>query len=133
MTASPGWVRRLWAQLMRHRRNVILAFLAAIFGSASQILVPLIARQIVDHVVVTRRDPLWPWLLVLFATALLAFGLAYVRRYRGGMAALAVQLDLRNAMHDRLQRMDLGDARDDADRPTRVARRTPTRRWSRAC
>ncbi|HEX3334879.1 MAG TPA: ABC transporter ATP-binding protein [Jatrophihabitans sp.] len=107
MTPPEGWVRRLWRQLMRHRRNVIIAVAAAVAGSASQTLVPLIARQIVDNVVVTRRDVLWPWLVLLFAAAALAFVLAYVRRYRGGQVALAVQLDLRNAMHDHLQQLDL--------------------------
>ena len=85
---------------------MILAVGAAVIGSASQVLVPLIARQIVDNVIVTRRDALWPWLLALFAAATLTFALAYVRRYRGGQVALSVQLDLRNAMHDHLQILD---------------------------
>jgi ATP-binding cassette, subfamily B, bacterial len=105
---APGWVRRLSGYVMRHRRNVILAVGAALIGSGSQVLVPLIARQIVDNVIVRRRDPLWPWLLVLFAAAAVTFALAYVRRYRGGQVALGVQLDLRNAMHDHLQRLDQG-------------------------
>jgi ATP-binding cassette subfamily B protein len=91
---------------MRHRRNVVLAVGAALVGSGSQVLVPLIARQIVDNVIVRRRDSLWPWLLVLFAAAAVTFALSYVRRYRGGQVALGVQLDLRNAMHDHLQRLD---------------------------
>ena len=104
--ATPGWVRQLWRALMRHRRNVILAFTAAVFGSAAQILVPLVGRQIVDNVVITHRDALWPWLVVLFASAGVTFALAYVRRYRGGQVALQVQLDLRNAIHDHLLSMD---------------------------
>ncbi|MGN6608147.1 MAG: ABC transporter ATP-binding protein [Jatrophihabitans sp.] len=107
LPADAGWVRKLWSIMRRHRRNVIIAVVAAIVGSASQTLVPLIARQIVDNVVVSRRDSLAPWLIVLFATAVLAFALAYVRRYRGGQVALRVQFDLRNAMHDHLQRLDL--------------------------
>jgi ATP-binding cassette subfamily B protein len=85
---------------------VILAVGAAAVGSGAQVLVPLIARQIVDNVIVTPRDSLWPWLVVLFASAAVTFVLAYVRRYRGGQVALGVQLDLRNAMHDHLQRLD---------------------------
>ena len=104
--AQPGWLRLMWRQLMRHRRNVILAFGAAALGSAGQIVVPLIARQIVDNVIVARSEALWPWLVGLFAVAGATFGLAYVRRYRGGQVALSVQLDLRNAMHDHLQQLD---------------------------
>jgi ATP-binding cassette, subfamily B, bacterial len=104
--AQPGWVRRLWGYLLRHRRNVVLALSAAVLGSACQTVVPLIARQIVDNVIVRHTSALWPWLLLLIAVAVAVFGLAYVRRYRGGQLALAVQYDLRNDMHDHLQVMD---------------------------
>ncbi|BEP16418.1 ABC transporter ATP-binding protein [Acidothermaceae bacterium B102] len=102
-----GWVRRLWGYLMRHRTDVTLAIIAAVLGSAFQVLVPLIARQIVDGVIISRTSPLWPWLLALLGAALAGFGFAYLRRYRGGRVALEVQYDLRNAMHDHLQTMDL--------------------------
>ena len=102
----PGWLRVLWRALLAHKRNVIIAFAAAVVGSATQILVPLISRQIVDNVIVTRRDALWPWLVALFVAAGLTFGLAYLRRYRGGQVAFAVQYDLRNRMHDHLMGLD---------------------------
>jgi ATP-binding cassette subfamily B protein len=104
--AQPGWIRLLWAAVLRHRRDLVISFAAAVLGSGAQTLVPLVARQIVDNVIVTRRDRLWPWLVLLFAVALASFGLAYLRRYHGGRVGLGVQLDLRNAMHDHLQQMD---------------------------
>ncbi|MCK9901636.1 ABC transporter transmembrane domain-containing protein [Frankia sp. Cpl3] len=104
--AQAGWLRGLWHYLMCHRRDLVLALLAALLGSACQAVVPLIARHIVDDVIVRRASPLWPWLLVLFLAAAGAFGFAYVRRYRGGRVALGVQFDLRNAMHDHLQTLD---------------------------
>ncbi|WP_375490044.1 ABC transporter ATP-binding protein [uncultured Jatrophihabitans sp.] len=103
-----GWARRLGGYLLRHRREVVLAIAASVVGSAAQTVVPLIAREIVDDVIITRRHALWPWLVVLFAAAALSFALAYVRRYRGGRLAFNVQYDLRNDMHDHLMRMDLG-------------------------
>ena len=104
--ATPGWVRRLWGYMMVHRRDLILAVTAAALGSVCLTIIPLIERQIVDGVVVSRDSPLWPWLLLLVALALISFGLLYLRRYRGGRVALSVQYDLRNAMHDHLQVMD---------------------------
>ena len=104
---EPGWVRRLWGYLMGHRTDVTLALMAAVLGSACQAVVPLIARQIVDGVIIDRTSALWPWLLVLLVAALASFAFAYLRRYRGGRVALEVQYDLRNAMHDHLQTMDL--------------------------
>ncbi|EFC81512.1 ABC transporter related protein, partial [Parafrankia sp. EUN1f] len=106
MDAAPGWLRGLWGFLLLHRRDLALAWAAALLGSACQAVVPLIARHIVDDVIVARTSPLWPWLLLLLAAAAGAFGFAYVRRYRGGRVALGVQFDLRNAMHDHLQTLD---------------------------
>jgi ATP-binding cassette subfamily B protein len=105
--AQPGWVRRLWGYLLRHRRNLVLAVAASVLGSALQTLVPLLARKIVDDVIVAHTTPLWPWLVALLVIAVAVFALAYVRRYRGGQLGLAVQYDLRNAMHDHLLGLDL--------------------------
>ncbi|MBX6389236.1 MAG: ABC transporter ATP-binding protein [Frankia sp.] len=106
-----GWVRRLWGCLLRHRRDVVFAVGAAAIGSLAQALVPLVARQIIDKVVIVRSSPLWPWLLLLLAAALANFGFAYVRRYHGGRVAQAVQYDLRNAIHDHLLTLDLASLR----------------------
>jgi ATP-binding cassette subfamily B protein len=92
--------------MLRHRRSVVISLAAALLGSACQVVVPLIARQIVDGVIVTRNSPLLPWLVLLVVLALATFGFAYLRRYRGGRVALEVQNDLRNDMHAHLQAMD---------------------------
>jgi ATP-binding cassette, subfamily B, bacterial len=105
--STPGWIRRLAGYLLNHRRNVALALTGALLGSACQTLVPLIARQIVDGVIVRHDSPLWPWLALLVIVAVATFGFTYLRRYRGGQVGLQVQYDLRNAMHDHLQTLDL--------------------------
>jgi ATP-binding cassette, subfamily B, bacterial len=92
--------------MLRHRRSVIISLVAALLGSACQVVVPLIARQIVDGVIVAKTSPLLPWLVLLIVLALATFGFAYLRRYRGGRVGLEVQNDLRNDMHDHLQAMD---------------------------
>jgi ATP-binding cassette subfamily B protein len=85
---------------------VLLALGAAVLGSACQVVVPLLERQIVDGVILSGTSPLWPWLTALLALAAAGFGFAYLRRFHGSRVGLAVQLDLRNAMHAKLQRMD---------------------------
>ncbi|MHB8487710.1 MAG: ABC transporter ATP-binding protein [Candidatus Dormibacteria bacterium] len=92
--------------MLRHRRDVVLSVGAAVLGSVCQTAVPLVARQIVDGVILTSRSALWPWLLLLVGLAAASFVFAYIRRYRGGRVALEVQYDLRNAMHDHLQALD---------------------------
>ncbi|HWU32537.1 MAG TPA: ABC transporter ATP-binding protein [Marmoricola sp.] len=104
--ASPGWVRRLWPYIGRQRADVVIAVLSALGGSIALTCVPLVARQIVDNVIVHKRSPLWPWLVALVAIAVVGFGLAYLRRYRGGRIGLRVQLDMRNDIHDHLVTLD---------------------------
>src|ERR1700682_1015211 len=92
--------------MLQHRRDVVLSIGAAMLGSVAQTAVPLVARQIIDGVILAKTSPLWPWLVLLVSLAAASFAFAYVRRYRGGRVALEVQYDLRNAMHDHLQVMD---------------------------
>ena len=56
---------------------------------------------------VVEHDRPLGWLLVMLAAAAtFTFATAYVRRWVGGRVALEVQFDLRNAIYDRLQRLD---------------------------
>ncbi|HTU30613.1 MAG TPA: ABC transporter ATP-binding protein [Solirubrobacteraceae bacterium] len=105
-TAQPGWIRRLWRYVARHRRGLTLSLIGALIGGVSQTIVPLAERQIVDGVIVSHSSALWPWLTLMALTSVVGFGASYLRRYHGGRVALEVQYDLRNAMHDHLQRMD---------------------------
>jgi ATP-binding cassette, subfamily B, bacterial len=106
-TPPVGWIRRLWGYVARHRRGVVLSLTGAVIGGISQIVVPLAERQIVDGVIVSHHSALWPWLALMAAMAALGYGMSYMRRYNGGKVALQVQYDLRNDMHDHLQRMDM--------------------------
>ena len=92
--------------MVGHRRDMELAIGAAVLGSVCQTIVPLIERQIVDGVIIQHSSPLWIWLALLVGLSAASFGFAYVRRYRGGKMALAVQYDLRCAMHDHLLELD---------------------------
>ncbi|MCL2393164.1 MAG: ABC transporter ATP-binding protein/permease [Acidimicrobiaceae bacterium] len=101
-----GWVRRLWGYMLRQRSDMVLSLVGAVCGSASLAIVPLVERQIIDHVILHHSSPLAPWLILLIALAAAGFAFAHLRRYRGGRVALGVQYALRCAMHDHLQGMD---------------------------
>jgi len=103
---TQGWLRRLLTYVLRHRRDVSVAFGAAVLGAACQAGAPLLERQIVDGVIVEGNESLLPWLIALVVVAAGAFLAAHLRRYRGGKVALEVQYDLRNEMQAHLQRMD---------------------------
>ncbi|MGA8245405.1 MAG: ABC transporter ATP-binding protein, partial [Nocardioides sp.] len=103
---TPGWIRRLSGQVWKHKRDVLIAFAAAVLGSAGQAMVPLIARTIVDDVIEKPTTRLWPWLVLLVAIATVVFAMAYLRRFHNGRSSLAVQYDLRNQLHDHLLTLD---------------------------
>ncbi|MGA7172124.1 MAG: ABC transporter ATP-binding protein, partial [Candidatus Dormiibacterota bacterium] len=101
-----GWMRRLLPYLRPHRRAIAISLGAAVVGSAGQAAAPLIARQILDNVILHHRSPMAPWLGALIGIGALTFLAAHLRRYQGGRVALDVQYDLRNAMYDRLMELD---------------------------
>ncbi len=100
------WLRRLTGHVLRYRRNVVLAFGAAVFGTAIAAVTPLIERAVIDNVVVARRQPLAPYVIALLAAGVLRFAAGFVRRYVGGRLALDVQYDLRDAVFAALARLD---------------------------
>ena len=106
MTEGRGWIRRLLPFVLAHKRNLFLAFGAALVGQGVTGLLPVIEKVLIDDVVVGRRRPLAPWIALLVGAAAVRFGLAFVRRFYGGRIALDVQYDIRNAIYDRLQRLD---------------------------
>src|SRR3954463_838894 len=104
--SAGGWLRRLWPFLMAHKRNVFIAFGVSIVGQVVAALTPLVERAIVDQVIIAHTSPLWPWLVLLILAGVFGFVAAYIRRYVGGRVSLDVQYDLRNAVYERLQRLD---------------------------
>ena len=104
--APKGWIRRLLVYLTPYRRNVVVAFGAAIAGTMITSATPLVQRLILDDVITARSRPLAPWLALLVMFGLVRFVLAYVRRYTGGRIALDVQHDLRTSIFGHLQRLD---------------------------
>ena len=102
-----GWIRRLAPYLRAHGRDAVIAFGVSVLGvGLVQGATPWVTRHIVDNVLVAHREPLAPWLAVLVIFGVVNFASGFVRRFFGGRVSLAVQFDLRNAIFERLQRLD---------------------------
>ncbi len=101
-----GWIRRLLPFLMAHRRDVIFAFGMSVFGMGVGALTPVFEKNIIDNGITSQSGPVAPWLILLVVAGLIGFGAAYIRRWLGGRVSLDVQFDLRNAIYERLQRLD---------------------------
>jgi ATP-binding cassette subfamily B protein len=78
------------------------AMLAAVVTAA----IPLVQRQIIDNVIITHKQSIWPLAILLVVLAMLTFVGTYLRRYHGGRVSLDVQYDLRTELLDSLTRLD---------------------------
>jgi ATP-binding cassette, subfamily B, bacterial len=105
-TSAQGWLRRLAGYCWRYHRDVSIALGGALLASAATAAVPLIQRQIIDNVIVTHRQSIWPLAIALLGTAVFSFIGIYLRRYRGGQLSLDVQYDLRNDLFGALTNLD---------------------------
>ncbi|GAA2459101.1 ABC transporter ATP-binding protein [Streptomyces mauvecolor] len=104
--AQQGWARRLTGYAWRYRRNVVLALGSSLCGMAVMALVPLITKVIIDDVIGHHTRSLAVWTGLLIASAVVVYGLTYIRRYYGGRLALDVQHDLRTEMYGTITRLD---------------------------
>ncbi|MGZ8751352.1 MAG: ABC transporter transmembrane domain-containing protein, partial [Acidimicrobiia bacterium] len=101
-----GWIRRLLPFVLAHKAKVIVALAFSILGMGVTALTPLISKVVIDDVTGSNDGNIAPWIALLVVAGAFGFGAAYVRRFVGGRVALDVQYDLRNAIFERLQRLD---------------------------
>src|SRR5690242_14399003 len=105
-TSEDRWLRRLAGYCWRHRRTVIIALAGALAATVATAAIPLVQRQIIDNVIVTQRQSIWPLAGLLVVAAAVNFYGIYLRRYRGGRLSLDVQHELRTELFDSLSRLD---------------------------
>ena len=101
-----GWLRRLAGYCWRYRPDVVIAVGASLVGTAATAAVPLVQRSIIDNVIVTHTQSIWPLAGLLIIAAAVNFGSIYLRRYHGGRLSLDVQHDLRTELFGSLSRLD---------------------------
>ncbi len=101
-----GWIRRLMPFVTAHKAKLIVALGFSIVGMGVTALTPLISRAVIDDVTGGSDKPIAPLITLLVIAGVFGFGAAYIRRFVGGRLALDVQYDMRNAIFERLQRLD---------------------------
>jgi ATP-binding cassette, subfamily B, bacterial len=99
-------LRRLAAYSWRYRGSVVVALVGTLVATVATAAIPLVQRQIIDNVIVTHRQSIWPLAGLLLVAAVVVFGGIYLRRYYGGRLSLDVQHDLRTDLFDSLSRLD---------------------------
>ena len=90
----------------RYRGNVVIGLGGALLAALATAAIPLVQRRIIDDVIVTHRESIWPLAGLLLVAAAVNFAGIYLRRYRGGRVSLDVQHDMRTELFDSLSRLD---------------------------
>ena len=76
----------------------MVALGGALLAAMATAAIPLVQRRIIDDVIVTHRQSIWPLAGLLLVGAAVNFAGIYMRRYYGGRLSLDVQHDLRTQL-----------------------------------
>ncbi len=100
------WIRRLAGYCWRFKRDVIIALIGSLLYTAATLSIPLLQRAVIDNVIVTQTESVWPLAIGLLIAAVANFFGVYMRRYRGGKMALDVQHSMRTELFESLSNLD---------------------------
>jgi ATP-binding cassette subfamily B multidrug efflux pump len=101
-------MRRLLTYLRPYTRQVAVAFVAILVGSAAALAQPYLVKQAIDQHVATRNLEGLDALALLYAAILVAaFAAEYVQTWTMQMTGQRIMFDLRMAIYGHLQRLDL--------------------------
>jgi ATP-binding cassette, subfamily B, bacterial len=121
--SSSRWLRRLGGYCLTHRRDLFVAFGAAIGGAVVSAAVPLAIRHVVDTVATPSgaTGGVGFWVGALVVAAVVQYCLTFARRYSAGRLSLSVQYDMRRDVFASLSQLD-GPAQDELDTGQVVSR-----------
>ncbi len=85
---------------------MIVALGGTLLATVATAAIPLVQRRIIDDVIVTHKQSIWPLAGLLLVAAAVNFAGIYLRRYHGGRLSLDVQHDMRTELFDSLSRLD---------------------------
>ena len=100
------WLRRLAGYCWRFRRDVVISLTGALLYTVASLTIPLLQRNIIDDVIVSHKESVWPLATGLLIAAAANFVGVYMRRYRGGKVALDVQHTMRTELFESLSNLD---------------------------
>src|SRR5690606_14091683 len=109
---SPGWISRLVAECLKHRRTAVGALAVTVVAALIDITFPLLTKVAVDSATGQGDVPADDLRLIGLVAAAIAvgavirFGCQYGRRMLAGRLSLDVQHDLRLRLLGSLQRLD---------------------------
>src|SRR4051812_49739952 len=104
--AEVGWIRRTLPYVLRHRRDLVFVFGAALGGMAVTAAIPLVMRSVVDDAILHDHRDIQPLLGAMLVLGIIRFALSFVRRYGAGRIGIDIVFDMRNEIYEHLHRLD---------------------------
>ncbi len=105
-TASPGWLRRLWAMCLDRRKVLIGALVMSAGATIMELTFPLLTRSALDQATAGRTGAIAGIAAAIAVLACVRWGCMFGRRILAGVLSLDVQHDLRLRLLATLQRLD---------------------------
>ncbi|MGI8863822.1 MAG: ABC transporter ATP-binding protein [Solirubrobacteraceae bacterium] len=84
------------------------SFVLAFGAMGMTVLIPYLTGRAIDAIRLHHRSTLITWVIAIAVAGILRLGLSAARRLVAGRVSLGVELDLRNLLYGRLQRLELG-------------------------
>jgi ATP-binding cassette subfamily B protein len=100
-----GWYRRVWPLLRARRVAFGASLFAALIAMVTSVVVPIVTMQAIDDALVDQTKPLTPYLIVLFAMAVVRGVLTWWYRRTLYTVAYDLEYDLRTIVYGHLTRM----------------------------
>ena len=101
-------VRRIWAFVRPYRMRVVVAVIAVLIFTATQVVIPLIIRDAIDNGIVAGGESALTRSVLLFGLVILInFAASFVQENVVGQTAENVLFDIREAMFSHLQRVSM--------------------------
>ncbi|MFW0872076.1 ABC transporter ATP-binding protein [Rhodococcoides corynebacterioides] len=105
-TDSGGWIRRLTAQCLTHRRTAVGALLVTFVAAGIDVCFPLLTRIAVDDAAASRTETLGTVAAAIVGLGVVRFACQFGRRLLAGALSVDVQHDLRQRLMGTLLRLD---------------------------
>ncbi|MGW5270079.1 ABC transporter ATP-binding protein [Rhodococcus sp. NPDC003994] len=103
---SAGWIRRLTAECLTHRRTAVGALLVTFVAAGIDVCFPLLTRIAVDDAAAARTETLGAVAAAIVGLGVVRFACQFGRRLLAGALSVDVQHDLRQRLMGTLLRLD---------------------------
>ncbi len=103
-TRRAGW-RLLVGSVRPYRRGVLAGVLAGLLWTAAKVTVPKLTQKAIDNAIVSTRQPLGVWAVLILVAGVIQATFTGIRRYQAFGVSWRAETDLRERLFAHLQRL----------------------------